>query len=526
MKRSISIFSLTLTSISAIIGSGWLFASYYASTLAGPSALLSWILGGFGIIIIAFVFGEVCSVLPVTGSSVRIPQLTHGPIVGFLFAWIIWLSYATFAPTETQAVIQYASYYLPGLTHTSGALTLKGYLAAAFVMLIISFINAYSLRWLIRANSFLTIIKIIIPLLFAITIIISFFSFDNTIHPGNSTFIPLGIHGLVSAIAAGGIIFAFNGFKQAAEMAGEAKNPKIALPIAIVGSVVVCLLIFFLLQVAFFNVLRPHDIANGWQTMKLSNDNSPLAAVVTGTKVSWLIPILYIGAIIGPLAAGLMYCSSAARSLYGMSKNQCAPLIFQKLTKDGNPMYAVIANFFLGMLLFAPLPGWNNMAAFLSSLVIMTYSAGPITLLALRHQLPERKRIFHLPFAKVWTTVAFYICTLMIYWCGWQTIEKFAIAVCLGYMVLVVYQIKHKARRHSLSDWYASSWMWLYFLGIILISHNGSFGGTGIIPFGWDFIILIPFCIFILWVSYKVKLPILEVENKVVELHNEVAEAI
>ncbi len=111
LKRSISPFALLLTSVSAILGSGWLFAAYYTSELAGPSAILAWLIGGSAAIIIAFVFAELCAMLPITGSSTRIPYYTHGTLVSFLFAWIIWLTYASFASTEVQAVLQYFSYF-------------------------------------------------------------------------------------------------------------------------------------------------------------------------------------------------------------------------------------------------------------------------------------------------------------------------------------------------------------------------------------------------------------------------------
>ena len=113
MKRSISTFGLLLTSVSAIVGSGWLFSAYYTASIAGPAAILSWVIGGISLVIVAFVFAEICGMLPVTASSTRIPQYTHGTIVSFMFAWMIWLSYLALMAAEVQAVIQYSSFYLP-----------------------------------------------------------------------------------------------------------------------------------------------------------------------------------------------------------------------------------------------------------------------------------------------------------------------------------------------------------------------------------------------------------------------------
>ena len=117
MKRSVSTLALLFTSISAILGSGWLFAAYYAGKIAGPSALLAWVIAGLCITFIAFVFAELSSMFPVMGSSTRIPHMTHGTLVGFMYGWIIWLCYASIPPTEVQAIIQYASFYFPSLTY-------------------------------------------------------------------------------------------------------------------------------------------------------------------------------------------------------------------------------------------------------------------------------------------------------------------------------------------------------------------------------------------------------------------------
>jgi amino acid transporter len=261
MQRTLTTSALLFASISAIIGSGWLFSSYYAARLAGSAALLAWIIGGIAIICVAFVFAEICALIPIAGASTRIPQFTHGTIISFLFSWIIWLSYAAFPPIETQAVIQYANFYFPGLTFPTGGLTKIGYISATVLMLFISAINVYALRWLIRCNNFLTILKMIIPIFVSLVLIALFFNLHKVIHTNNSPFMPFGLHGVFYALASGGIIFAFNGFKQVAEMGGETKNPKKSLPLAIIGSIVICLIIYALLQTAFLSALESSNLA-------------------------------------------------------------------------------------------------------------------------------------------------------------------------------------------------------------------------------------------------------------------------
>jgi len=509
MRRSISSFALLFASVSAILGSGWLFAAYYTSILAGPSAILSWLIGGGSIILVAFTFAELSAMIPITGSSSRIPHYTHCSIVSFLFAWIIWLSYASLAPTEVQAVLQYLSYFYPPLVEPhSGALTGTGYIGAALLMMVICSINIFSLRWLLRVNNLMTVIKICVPIIISVTVLGLFFHSSSHAEFEYKGFFPMGFHGMFGAIAGGGIVFSFNGFKQAWEMAGEAKNPKKSLPFAIIGSIIICLIIQLLLQLTFLVSVHGKEIAHGWAAMYLTGNNSPFTNVLISEHLPHLLTLLYLGAIIGPLAAALIYISSAGRSLYGMSHNDYIPLIFQKLTSDGNPISAIGVNFVLGMLLFLPLPGWNKMVTFLTSLMAITYAIAPICLLSLRSQAPHQLRPFKLPMVKLWSTLAFFICTLLTYWSGWHIISKLGLSLIIGLIILFSYHFSTKRGRELKLDWRSSIWIWPYFIGMSLLSYLGSFGGgLDIIPFGWDFLTIGVFCIGIIYLSQKYKLP-------------------
>ncbi|MGJ3500574.1 L-aspartate transporter [Piscirickettsia salmonis] len=508
IKRSISPVALLFSSVSAILGSGWLFSAYFTSQLAGPAALIAWLIGGVTSIIIAFVFAELCTAFPVTGSSTRIPLLSHGTLVSFVFSWIIWLSYMALAPTEVQAVVQYLAFYFPSLTQSQGVLTTTGYISATLLMLVISAINTYSLYWLIRANNALTYLKLIIPIIIAITILIHFHQPAHLIHPEAGGVSPFGMHGIFAAITSGGIVFAFTGFKQAAELAGEAKNPAKALPIAIIGSIVICLIIFLLLQAAFLTSMNADNLAHGWHHLDLSGVTSPLAATLQQDHLTTLLPLLYIGALAGPLASGLMYCSSSSRSLFGMSKNGYLPISLQRITAQGNPITAIMVNFAVGMLMFAPLPGWEKMVGFLSSLMSLTYAIAPIALLALRRQMPDIKRPFKLPFTPVWAWLAFYIATLMSYWSGWETISKISIALIAGLILFFGYRLFSPRGRSCKIDWKESTWLWPYLLGLTLISYLGNFGHSKhILPLDIDFIVIGIFCALIMMLALRFRLP-------------------
>lgn len=521
-KRQVSILGLLFASVSAILGSGWLFAAYYATSFAGPAAIVAWIIGGLLIMIIAFVFAELAAMIPISGSSVRIPHYTHGTIVSFIFSWLTWLAWVSLVPTEVQAVIQYLSYYFPALVYPNNALTHLGYIVATSLMLIITIVNIYSLRWLIRCNLMLTFLKIIIPLVICTIIInktgIHIYDFK---HLGNhKSFAPFGMHGIFAAIASGGILFTFNGFKQACEMAGEAKNPQKSLPIAVVGSVCICLLIYIILQVCFTSAITPQNIAAfGWHNLSLSHPESPFASILSQWNLQNYMPLLYIGAIIGPLAAAFLNMLSASRSLYGKSKNGYLPKFIQQLNSSGHPTYAIIICFFCGMLLFAPLPGWHQMITFLTSIMALTYAMAPICVISLRKQVPDLARPFTLPFINIWATLAFFICNLLIYWSGWDVISKLSIALIIGFAILFICRYNQQPQQRQAFNFKSSLWIWPYFLGITIISYAGYYGhGHKLLPEGIDIILIALLSIFILWLAQKLTLPATETYKWIEEL--------
>ena len=479
MTRNVGTLGLLFASVSAILGSGWLFAGYYTAYYAGFASVLSWLIGAGLVIVIAFVFAEVCTTIPVTGSSTRIPHYTHGTITSFTFAWIIWLSYLTLAPTEVQAIIQYLSYYFPSLLHANGGLTAIGLTAAAALMLMITTINAYSLRWLLKANTLLTIFKLVIPLFIAVVLLIYFLPKGHLFAHMRADFAPYGMHGTFEAVSVGGIAFAFTGFKIAAEMAGNTARPKVALPVAIVGSIGICLLIFLLLQFAFLagtDLLHP---GQGWRSFDEGGTFGPFAKIAGQAGLDWLIVIIFVGAIIGPFAAGLIYFGSAARALHGMSENGYLPKWLTVITPGGVPKHAIITSFVVGMLMFAPFPGWDSMVKFLTALMAMTYLTASTSLITLRTHQPDLPRPFQLICGKSWAVAGFFASTLIVYWSGWEIISKTGIAVLLGLVFLFAYT-RYTGHKMAM-NWLPSLWFWIYLLGISLISYAGGYGGTGML---------------------------------------------
>ena len=358
-----------------------------------------------------------------------------------------------------------------------------------------------------RANSLLTAIKIILPIFIVLVIFIHFFSWSKITGAHQGGLLPMGWHGIFAAISSGGIVFAFNGFKQAAEMAGEAKNPHITVPVATIGSILACLGVYLLLQLGFLTSLTSDNLLHGWNNLILEGQNSPIAGILTQDKLSWLNSFLYAGAVIAPMAAAPMYCAGAARSLYGISKIGYAPKLFQALGAGGNPTFAIIFNFFLSLCVFAPLPGWESIATFLTSLLALTYALGPICLLALRKQVPDLKRPFKLPMATLWSVIAFYICSLLTYWSGWTIIWKTTALLAVGYLIFLVYYAVFARKKEGTLDFKASLWVWVYMIGMAILSYFGDFGGIEALSNFKVYFLLALLSCGVLWISTIYCLP-------------------
>src|SRR3954466_11328409 len=111
LKREIGLIGLLWASVGSIIGSGWLFGAQKALITAGPAAIISWVIGGAAILVLALVHAELGGMYPVSGGSARFPHYAFGGAAGASFGWFSFLQAATVAPIEVLAMIQYGQHY-------------------------------------------------------------------------------------------------------------------------------------------------------------------------------------------------------------------------------------------------------------------------------------------------------------------------------------------------------------------------------------------------------------------------------
>ena len=493
LHRRFSPINMLFLSINGIIGSAWLFAPLYSAKIAGAAAIISWLLGGFATIIIALTFAELSTLLPIAGGTTRFAQLTQGVATGFIISWVSWISCVTMPPIEVQAVLQYTSTYYPPLIHlvnSTPVLSNIGLFFATLLMFGLCVLNIASFKGFIRFNFFIFAFKFIVIVLTVVMLIKTQFhlpNFSGLSFKENAQ----SWEAILSAVATGGIAFAFTGFKHGVELAGETKNPQLGIPLAIIGSVVICLFLYLGLQIAFIGALNQNSLAQGWSHLNFSNDVGPFAGIALMLGLFWLVKLLLVDAAVSPLGAGLIYVTSTSRIIYAMSKNGYLPVFLSRLSKNHFPVAAILFNFCVGMFLFLPLPGWQNMVSFLVSAVVISYAMGPIALVSLRKQLPDLHRSFRLPCSTALSLCAFYFCNLISYWTGWDTIWKLMIAIAVGLFIFVLAYYRKRKNFENGFHFKALFWLVPYLTGLFVISYLGSYGGgKNILTFGWDFLVI------------------------------------
>lgn len=506
-KRDLSLFNLVMLNSMGMIGSGWLFASLYAVGYAGPiGAILSWILAGIFVVFIAVNFMEVSTMFPLAGGSTPLSELSFGKMTAFLSGWSAWLSDIMTPTIEAIALVTYSSFYLKNVINpTTGALEPLGYLIAAIAMLLIFVVNMQKVKIFGNITSAVMIWKWAVPILAGVTILTLTFKPTNFVAFG--AFTGSGPSGIFDALVLGGIIFSFEGFRAAVNMAGESKKKDYVWKSVIIAIVAVILL-YLLLQTAFISGINwaAQGITPGnWGNLSSGGYiTGPFAQEAAAIGLGWLVVILLIDAIISPAGAGISYAAYPARIFQSMAEYGYAPKVFAKLNpKSHIPLNALILGTILGFAFLYEFPSWHLLVGILTSTLVVAYVIGPASINIFRKTAPDRERLFRLPGAKIFAPIGFIVSFFIIYWSTFPLSLEVSVVILVGLVMYFYFHLKN-----GYSKKHVTSGMWLV-AGLIIIpieSYIGpaSYGGLNIVPFGWDFLMIaVTGILLYLWSQYS-----------------------
>jgi amino acid transporter len=505
LHRAVGLRGLTFISLGSIIGSGWLLGALTAAKVAGGASIISWILAGAVLALLALVHAELGSTYPVSGGTARFPFITFGALGGFTGGWMAWIQAVTIAPIEVEATLGYLNSHFTGLNiiRANGTLDGRGILIGAGFMLVFSVINTLGVRWLAETNSIAVVWKVFVPLVTIIALMATVFHGSNFTAGGG--FAPYGFHGIFAALPLG-IIFALEGFEQAIQVGGEAENPQRNIPRAVIISMIIGTLIYLLLEVAFVGALNPKDLVHGWAApIPGVGAFGPYATLATAAGLGWLATLLIIDAVVSPAGTGLVYIGTSSRLSYGLGQNGYFPPIISRVSKRGVPFFSIVLAFVVGMLVFLPFPSWSSLVGLVTSATVLMYAFAPLSLAGLRRQDADRPRGYRLPAAGVLCPLAFVCANWMVYFSGFSTVFWLYCLVAIGYIAFAAYQLYLPAARRTVIDWRAAAWIIPWLAGLIILTWLGRYDGVPPTVFGvtlkatehlpnwWDLVIFAAF---------------------------------
>lgn len=488
LRREIGLVGLTFVGVGGVLGSGWLFSPLLASQLAGPGAMLAWVIGAVAMLMLAITFAEVSSLFPLAGGIARIPQLTHGNVVSSALGWSAWIGYCTTAPIEVEAMLGYLAADLPWLYAGGRDLSAAGMMVAGLFLVVFTAINAVGVRFFARVNTAITWVKIAVPLV--VVAAIAWTRFDTANFTAGGGFLPFGMSGVFAAVTGGGVAFAFIGFRHAIDLAGEARNPHVTIPAALLLAILICFLVYAGIQLAFIGALSQETLASGWGRLDMRHELGPLAGLATALGILWLVAVLNAGAVIAPFGGALVAVGSNGRLAYALARNGFLPRLFTRLSEKDVPLPALLLNLAVSTALFLLLT-FHEIIALNGAAIILSFVVGPIAVAALRRLVPDRERPFRMPGGDAFALAAFVAAVLVIFWSGWDTLWRLGLVLALGGGIYLVRIARGRTGPLDLAE---ATWLVPFLAGLGLISALGSYGkALGVVPHPWDTLVCAAF---------------------------------
>jgi amino acid transporter len=507
LRRSVGFYGLMFVSLGSIIGSGWLLGALNAAKVAGPASILSWLLAAGMLSLLALVYAELGATYPVTGGAARFPYYSHGPITGFTAGWAAWLQSVFVTPIEVLAVITYVNSIgwvnihfnmLNKIGNNAGLLNGAGLTVAIVLMLLFTSVNLAGAKFLSDSNVIVVMWKTAVPLLAIAVVAALRFNVEN-FHAGGG-FMPFGFHGVFAALA-GGVVFALQGFEQAVQLAGEARNPKRDVSRAILAAMAIGAVLYTLLQVVMIAALEPRNIATSW-TRPLGTDPSDYGAwytIALAVGAGWLAKLLIVDAIISPAGTGIVYVASSSRLSYALGEEREMPSALVTTDRKGVPVVSILVSAVVGLLAFGPFKSWGALVTVITATTAIMYAFAPVSLAALQKVDGSRARQYRMPLPKLLLPAAFCSANLVIYWGGFDTTWKLVTAIAVGLALFTVgaWRRRTGAQRAIRNALWIVPWLGGHVL-IGLLGRYGS-GAKGVLP-GWiDIVVVIIFSLAIFY---------------------------
>src|SRR3989449_1035295 len=338
LKRALGALNLTMLGIGAIIGTGiFVLTGTVAALNAGPAVVLSFTLAGVASIFAALCYSEFASLVPMAGSAYTYGYATLGELIAWIIGWDLVLEYALGAVTVAIGWSGYVVSFLHDVgidvpcalagargtmvaCHDGTQVAAVFNLPAVIIIGLVTTLLVIGIKESANFNNVIVFVKVAVVLLFIV-------GAAHAINPVNwHPFIPPqegpGVYGWSGVMTGAAIVFfAYIGFDAVSTAAQEARNPQKDMPIGIIGSLLICTVLYILVS----------GIATGVMSYKELNVPDPIAVVADHAGLGWMSTLIKLGAIAGLSSVILVMLLGQSRVFYSMARDGLLPPFVNKV---------------------------------------------------------------------------------------------------------------------------------------------------------------------------------------------------
>lgn len=422
LKRTLSAANLVSLGIGCIIGAGiFVMTGQAAANYAGPAIILSFVLAGLCCAFAGLCYAELAAMLPVSGSAYSYAYASLGEVFAWIMGWLLLLEYGVAASTVAVGWSGYVVSFLQGfgvnlpemlttptylMDHDTGALINTGSinLLALFGIGMMTCLLVFGVKESATVNNFIVFIKVAVVLLF-----IGFGIFY--VNPENwSPFIPentgeYGYFGWSGILRGAGVVFfAYVGFEAVSTASQEAKNPQRDIPIGILGSLVVCTVLYMLVALVLTGIVP-------YSTLNVPD---PIAKAVDAIGLGWLSFFIKVGAIAGLTSVMMVLMFGQTRIFYTMSRDGLLPPVFSVVHKKfATPwINTLLVGSIIGLV--AATTPIDVLGDLVSLGTLCAFSIICFSVLYLRVKEPDLERPFKVPFSPYFPVLGILTCGYLI----------------------------------------------------------------------------------------------------------------
>ena len=459
LKKTFGSWGLVALGVGAIIGAGlFSLTGIAAAENAGPAVALSFMIAALGCAFAGLCYAEFASMLPVAGSAYTYSYATMGEFIAWIIGWDLVLEYALASATVAVSWSQYFNELLKIFNLEIPEQFLKGpfeggmiNVPAIVIVCLLSLLLMRGTQESARLNNLLVILKVAVVIIF---IALGWQFIDPANHdpfiPANvgeemvksgelsfTAFLTgehFGEYGWSGVLRAAGVVFfAFIGFDAVSTAAKEEKNPKKGMPFGIIGSLIICTILY---------VLFAYVLTGLENYLMFKGDAKPVATAFAKTGYHFLNTALIVTIIAGYTSVILVMLLGQSRVFYSMSKDGLLPKMFSDLSKRQTPwktnlIFMVFVSVFAG---FVPVSELGHMV---SIGTLFAFTLVCIGILVLRKTQPDAERPFRTPFVPLVPILGIIVCVVMMILLPGESWERLAIWLGLGLIIYFVYSKKH-----------------------------------------------------------------------------------